>query len=107
AEFVGLGQAGIAEGGQAGRPDLIVAPGDVAVGQHAHVEAARRNQSERFVETLWDTGGTDTIDCANQTLACEIDLTAGSWSSIGVRAVTIIATSNRRPASRSSVCCLI
>jgi len=38
-----------------------------------------------ILETVWDAGGTDTIDCTNQTLACLIDLTPGSYSSIGLR----------------------
>ncbi|SIS18500.1 Ca2+-binding protein, RTX toxin-related [Aquipseudomonas alcaligenes] len=34
-------------------------------------------------ETIWDAGGTDTIDGSNQTLAVNINLNAGSFSSIG------------------------
>ncbi len=41
---------------------------------------------ERFLETIWDGGGTDTIDCSNQSLACAIDLNPGAYSSIGIRA---------------------
>jgi len=38
-----------------------------------------------FFETIWDSDGVDTIDCANQTFGCEIDLTPGSHSSIALR----------------------
>jgi Ca2+-binding RTX toxin-like protein len=37
-----------------------------------------------FFKTLWDGGGLDTLDCSNQTRACAIDLTPGSYSSIGM-----------------------
>ncbi|MBL8338310.1 MAG: M10 family metallopeptidase, partial [Rhodoferax sp.] len=43
---------------------------------------------EKFFETLWDGGGTDTIDASNQTLGNVIDLTPGSFSSIGLRRTT-------------------
>ena len=39
----------------------------------------------RFIETIWDGGGTDTIDASSQTLRCVIDLEAGHFSSIGLR----------------------
>jgi len=38
----------------------------------------------RVIETLIDSGGTDTIDASNQTRASVIDLTPGSFSSIGI-----------------------
>lgn len=38
-----------------------------------------------LLHTIWDASGFDTIDCANQTLTCLIDLTPGSYSSIGLR----------------------
>ena len=41
--------------------------------------------NEELFETLWDAGGIDTIDCSNQTLVCQIDLTTGAFSSIGLR----------------------
>ena len=41
---------------------------------------------ERFLQTIWDAGGTDAIDAANQVLPCVIDLNAGHASSIGIRA---------------------
>ena len=41
--------------------------------------------SERFLQTLWDGGGSDTIDCSNQALPCAIDLNGGAYSSIGIR----------------------
>ncbi len=40
--------------------------------------------SARFFETIWDAGGTDTIDASNFTRASVIDLTPGSFSSIGI-----------------------
>ncbi len=40
---------------------------------------------EKFFETLWDGGGTDTISAASQTLRSVINLNAGSFSSIGLR----------------------
>ena len=40
---------------------------------------------EKFLETVWDGGGTDTIDASNQLLACVINLTPGAFSSIGYR----------------------
>jgi serralysin len=38
-----------------------------------------------ILETLWDSGGNDTIDCSNQKLTCIINLQAGSFSSISLR----------------------
>jgi Ca2+-binding RTX toxin-like protein len=38
-----------------------------------------------IMETIWDAGGVDTMDCSNQTLTCLIDLTPGAWSSISLR----------------------
>lgn len=38
-----------------------------------------------LLETIWDAGGADTIDCSNQTLTCVIDLRAGAYSSIALR----------------------
>ncbi|MDO9710111.1 M10 family metallopeptidase C-terminal domain-containing protein [Paracraurococcus lichenis] len=40
----------------------------------------------RFLQTIWDGGGTDVIDAGNQALPCVIDLNAGHASSIGIRA---------------------
>lgn len=34
-------------------------------------------------ETIWDAGGTDTIDASNQAVAVSLNLNAGSFSSIG------------------------
>ncbi|MBL6454756.1 M10 family metallopeptidase C-terminal domain-containing protein [Belnapia sp. T6] len=39
----------------------------------------------RFFQTIWDAGGTDTIDAHNQTLPNIIDLRDGHTSSIGLR----------------------
>ncbi len=38
---------------------------------------------EQILETIWDAGGTDTIDWSNQSSAAEINLTAGVWSKLG------------------------
>ncbi|MFC7332785.1 M10 family metallopeptidase [Rhodocista pekingensis] len=43
-------------------------------------------QNERFFETIWDGGGTDTLDASAQTLDCVIDLRDGHFSSIAIRA---------------------
>lgn len=37
----------------------------------------------RILETIWDAGGTDTIDWSNQSTAAEINLTSGVWSKLG------------------------
>ena len=37
----------------------------------------------RVLETIWDSGGTDTIDWSNQSSAAEINLTSGVWSKLG------------------------
>ena len=37
----------------------------------------------RVLETIWDAGGTDTIDWSNQSLAAKINLTSGVWSELG------------------------
>jgi Ca2+-binding RTX toxin-like protein len=42
---------------------------------------------EPFVMTIWDGGGKDVIDAANQSLAVTINLNAGEYSSIGPIAV--------------------
>jgi hypothetical protein len=38
-----------------------------------------------ILETIYDSGGTDTIDASNQRLACRLDLRQGTYSSIGIR----------------------
>jgi serralysin len=37
----------------------------------------------RVLETIWDAGGTDTIDWSNQSSGAEINLTSGVWSKLG------------------------
>ena len=37
----------------------------------------------RVYETIWDTGGTDTIDWSNQSSAAEINLNTGVWNKLG------------------------
>lgn len=39
--------------------------------------------NQNFVQTIWDGGGTDTIDASNQTRRSIINLNAGTFSSIG------------------------
>jgi serralysin len=41
------------------------------------------NANQAFVQTIWDAGGNDTISAANQSLAATINLSPGSFSSIG------------------------
>lgn len=41
--------------------------------------------SSEELKTIWDAGGTDTIDASNQILSATINLNAGNFSSIGVR----------------------
>ncbi|NDC10508.1 MAG: hypothetical protein EBZ75_14450, partial [Oxalobacteraceae bacterium] len=36
-----------------------------------------------FFKTIWDAGGVDCIDVSNFTTSCDIDLTAGQYSSLG------------------------
>ena len=38
----------------------------------------------KMLKTIWDTGGTDTIDASNQTRETVIDLREGQFSSIGI-----------------------
>ena len=45
----------------------------------------RWQPGERFIEAVWDAGGTDTFDASNQVLPVEIDLLPGAYSSIGIR----------------------
>lgn len=44
------------------------------------------SNSQAFVQTIWDAGGTDLIDASNQSLGATIRLIAGSFSSIGTGA---------------------
>jgi serralysin len=41
--------------------------------------------SEKFLATIWDCGGIDSIDASNQVLRCVISLVDGTFSSIGLR----------------------
>ena len=68
---------------------------DIATAQHlygANTATRAGNDTyawadhERFLMTIWDGGGNDTIDASNQTLANHIDLRDGAFSSIGIRA---------------------
>ena len=46
------------------------------------------SNTEPELLTIWDAAGNDTFDLSNQTLAMIVDLTAGSFSSIGIKYVT-------------------
>ena len=46
------------------------------------------SDGERFLATIWDGGGTDTIDASAQTLRSIISLVDGTFSSIGLRLTT-------------------
>jgi serralysin len=43
------------------------------------------------LETIWDGGGNDTIDCSNQVLRCVIRLQPGAYSTIGTQGDIAIA----------------
>jgi hypothetical protein len=45
----------------------------------------RWETNPEILETIWDAGGIDQIDCSNQTLTCLIDLRDGAYSSISLR----------------------
>ncbi|WP_324287528.1 M10 family metallopeptidase C-terminal domain-containing protein [Pseudomonas monsensis] len=44
----------------------------------------RWNHYDKIFETIWDSGGTDTIDASNQMISVSLDLNEGAFSSIGV-----------------------
>ncbi|WP_199835319.1 M10 family metallopeptidase C-terminal domain-containing protein, partial [Azospirillum brasilense] len=50
--------------------------------------------SSPTVMTIWDGGGTDTLDASNQTFAAYLDLNAGNFSSVGVNASGAAARQN-------------
>jgi len=43
--------------------------------------------SYNYYSTIWDSGGTDTIDCSSETTPCYINLEPGSFSTIGYSSV--------------------
>ena len=45
------------------------------------------SNSQSELLTIWDGGGNDTFDLSNQTLAMVVDLTAGNYSSLGIKYV--------------------
>jgi Ca2+-binding RTX toxin-like protein len=51
----------------------------------AGATAYRWKTNAELLETIWDGGGVDTINCRNQVFSCEIDLREGQYSSIGLR----------------------
>lgn len=68
--------------------------GDILALQHTYGTNTATNNGnttyqwqtgEKFLETIWDGGGTDTIDASNQVLRTIINLAPGSFSSIGLR----------------------
>lgn len=46
-------------------------------------------QNEEILETIWDGGGVDIIDCSNQVLDCTINLMPGTFSSIAERKTNV------------------
>ena len=45
------------------------------------------NDSQAVFEAVWDAGGIDTFDLSNQALSVTVNLTAGEFSSIGIKEV--------------------
>jgi len=43
------------------------------------------SNDQPFMSTLWDAGGTDTLDASNQASGVVLNLNAGAFSSVGVR----------------------
>jgi len=67
---------------------------DIAAIQHLYGANSKTNagptsyrylDGDMFLETIWDGGGTDTIDCSAMQQRCIISLVPGSFSSIGLR----------------------
>ncbi|SEI64336.1 Matrixin [Allopseudospirillum japonicum] len=50
------------------------------------------SSSTPFLETIWDAGGTDTIDASTQLYGVQIDLRDGHFSSVGVKQTGISTT---------------
>lgn len=50
--------------------------------------------SSEELKTIWDAGGTDTLDASNQILSTTINLNVGSFSSIGVKSNGGVASNN-------------
>ena len=46
------------------------------------------NQNDSFMQSIYDAGGTDTLDLSAITRPNNIDLTPGSYSSVGIFSVT-------------------
>jgi Ca2+-binding RTX toxin-like protein len=73
-------------------------PLDIQALQHlygANTSAAPGNDvyhwatNEELLETIWDGGGSDTIDASNQVFTSNIDLRQGHYSSIGLRVTDV------------------
>ena len=69
---------------------------DVAIAQHHYGDATATRtgnstysftDGEKTIETIVDSDGLDTLDASAQTNASAINLTAGSFSSIGTKTV--------------------
>ena len=50
--------------------------------------------NQEFVKTIWDGGGTDTIDASNQTRRSIINLNPGTFSSVGRQGINTDANDN-------------
>ncbi|MBP2303058.1 M10 family metallopeptidase [Azospirillum picis] len=48
-------------------------------------DSYRFSASSEELRTIWDAGGTDSVDASNQVLGVTINLNAGSFSSIGIK----------------------
>jgi len=65
---------------------------DIAAIQHLYGAAEHNNgdttytysPATAFAEAIWDSGGTDTLNIENFTVACDIDLTPGASSTIAI-----------------------
>jgi hypothetical protein len=58
---------------------------------HAGNDSYTWDTSVPVLETIWDGGGRDTIDCGNQVLRCVIRLQAGAYSLVGTQGDIAIA----------------
>ncbi len=47
------------------------------------------SNSQGEIKTIWDAGGIDTLDLSNQSLAMNINLNAGEFSSLGVKKTSL------------------
>jgi serralysin len=82
------------------QPDTLM-PFDVEALQYlygANTTASSGNNTytwannPEILQTIWDSGGIDTIDASNQTGNCIINLNAGTFSSIGIHTAVYTGT---------------